>query len=118
MIKDYFKLISEKENLSPSEVNAVKNQLADRLATAYSLEKMRQAISRLRKSIAVQKSLEKNLLVAENASSGNDDDENEKKKAKRVAVKKEKVDFDNNEYVHKLNIAVWFGKYFLFSHNI
>lgn len=58
--------------------------------------------------MAFQKGLEENLLgVAENENendgNGNDDDEEEdddkKKKAKRVAVKKEKAEFDNNEYV-------------------
>lgn len=54
---------------------------------------MRKAIQRLKASIAFQKGLEKNL-----AGAGDENDEDDKKKkAKRVAVKKEKAEFDNNE---------------------
>jgi hypothetical protein len=67
------------------------------LETIYGLEKMRKAIARLRQSMAFQKSLERNLLdtpLGVNIIREEDDD---KKKAKRVATKKEKVEFDNNE---------------------
>jgi uncharacterized membrane protein YdfJ with MMPL/SSD domain len=76
----------------------MKSQLADRLATAYSIEKMRKAIGRLKQSIVFQKGLEQNLLGAA-ANGVDDDDDDDTKKAKRVAVKKEKAEFDNNEYV-------------------
>lgn len=72
----------------------MRSELADRLATAYSLDKMRKAISRLKQSMALQRTLERNLLESSAIGVGEDDD---KKKAKRVAVKKEKVEFDNNE---------------------
>lgn len=85
------------ENLNPSEVKNMRNELADRLATAYSLDKMRKAIARLKSSMALQRTLEKNLLETPSAISEDDDDDDDKKKAKRVAVKKEKVQFDNNE---------------------
>lgn len=39
----------------------------------------------------LEKNLEKNLLI------GSQSDDDDKKKAKRVAVKKEKAEFDNNE---------------------
>lgn len=39
----------------------------------------------------LERNLERNLLI------GAQSDDDEKKKAKRVAVKKEKVEFDNNE---------------------
>jgi hypothetical protein len=81
----------------------MRSQLADRLATAYSIEKMRKAIGRLKQSIAFQKGLEQNLLEAAAAGENEDDDDDEKKKAKRVAVKKEKAEFDNNEYVSCLS---------------
>lgn len=45
--------------------------------------------------MAIEKNLERNLLLGAQL---NSDDEDEKKKAKRVAIKKEKVEFDNNEY--------------------
>jgi hypothetical protein len=55
---------------------------------------MRRAIARLRQSMAFQNSLERNLLESPLGIRGEGDD---KKKAKRVAIKKEKVEFDNNE---------------------
>jgi hypothetical protein len=81
-------------SLSPSEARALRNRVADRLATAYSLEKMRKAIATLKESMELEKNLEKNLLHP--LAVVNDDDD-KKKKAKRVAVKKEKAEFDNNE---------------------
>jgi hypothetical protein len=71
----------------------LRNRVAERLATAYSLEKMRKAIGKLKESMALEKNLEKNLLIGSQSASDDDD----KKKAKRVAVKKEKVEFDNKE---------------------
>lgn len=73
----------------------MRSELADRLATAYSLDKMRKAIARLKQSMAVQRALEKNLLESPVSSVGEEEND-DKKKAKRVAVKKEKVEFDNN----------------------
>lgn len=55
---------------------------------------MRKAIARLKQSMALEKNLERNLLEGVRFDSRDDD---EKKKAKRVAVKKEKAEFDNNE---------------------
>lgn len=72
----------------------MRNRVAERLATAYSLEKMRKAIARLKQSMALEKNLERNLL---NGAPLDLDDDDEKKKAKRVAVKKEKAEFDNNK---------------------
>lgn len=75
----------------------MRNELADRLATAYSLDKMRKAIARLKQSMAVQRTLEKNLLESPVSSVGDaEEEDDDKKKAKRVAIKKEKVEFDNN----------------------
>lgn len=45
--------------------------------------------------MAFEKNLERNLLEGMPLESKDDD---EKKKAKRVAIKKEKAEFDNNEY--------------------
>jgi hypothetical protein len=86
--------------MSPSDVKEMRNELADRLAAAYSLDKMRRSIVRLKQSMAFQKSLDKNILGAQvkGVDEFNDfDDEDDKKKAKRVAIKKEKVEFDNNK---------------------
>jgi hypothetical protein len=72
---------------------------------------MREAIAKLRKSIAFQKGLENNLLGAQSkglyGNNENDDDDDKKKKAKRVAVKKEKADFDNNKYDGKNNFHIF-----------
>lgn len=79
-------------SLSASEARALRNRIAERLSTAYSLEKMRKAIARLKQSMAMEKNLERNLLHGAQVES-----EDEKKKAKRVAVKKEKAEFNNQE---------------------
>lgn len=81
--------------MNPTEAHTLRNRVAERLATAYSLEKMRKAIARLKQSMALEKNLERNLLERARLDA---DDEDEKKKAKRVAIKKEKAEFDNNEY--------------------
>lgn len=82
-------------SLSPLEARTLRNRVADRLATAYSLEKMRKAIGRLKESMEFEKNLERNLLGGAHLES---EEEDKKKKAKRVAVKKEKAEFNNNEY--------------------
>ncbi|CRL03375.1 CLUMA_CG016184, isoform A [Clunio marinus] len=84
-------------SLSPSEARVMRNRVADRLATAYSLEKMRKAIARLKQSIAMERDL---IKGPHNELDDVDDaiEEAKKKKAKRVAVKKEKAEFDNNDH--------------------
>ncbi|KAL7049856.1 hypothetical protein ACKWTF_003881 [Chironomus riparius] len=84
----------QNENLNPSEAKQSQKEIADRLATAYSLEKMRKAIAKLKASMEFQKGLEENLLGKDDE----DDEEAKKRKAKRVAIKKEKAEFDNNEH--------------------
>jgi hypothetical protein len=79
-------------SISPAEARALRNRIAERLATAYSLEKMRKAIGKLKESMELERNLERNLLIGAQAS-----DDDDKKKAKRVAVKKEKAEFDNNK---------------------
>ena len=81
-------------SISPVEARVLRNRIAERLSTAYSLEKMRKAIAKLKESMELEKNLERNMLIGAQAS-----EDDEKKKAKRVAVKKEKVEFDNNEWV-------------------
>jgi hypothetical protein len=80
-------LINSADNLSPSEERLVKNRLAQRMATAYSLEKLRKAVEKLRESTALGNNFLEDIYS----------DEQKKRKSKRVAVKKEKVEFDNNE---------------------
>jgi hypothetical protein len=57
------------------------------MATAYSLEKLRKAVQKLRESTALGNNFIDDIYG----------DEQKKRKAKRVAVKKEKAEFDNNE---------------------
>lgn len=81
--------------MSPSEAKEMRYELKDRLAAAYSLDKMRKAIARLKQSIAFQKALEQNVFESQ-ISTADDDIDDDKKKAKRISVKKEKAEFDNN----------------------
>lgn len=83
----FLMLINSADNLSPSEERLVKNRLAQRMATAYSLEKLRKAVEKLRESTALGNNFLEDIYS----------DEQKKRKSKRVAVKKEKVEFDNNE---------------------
>lgn len=82
----------------------MRNEINDRLAAAYSLDKMRRAIARLKQSLAFQKSLDKNLLGDQVRSEGEFNEDDDKNKAKRVAIKKEKVEFDNNGWVFSSQI--------------
>lgn len=61
------------------------------MATAYSLEKMRRALEKLKQSVDNERHLENNQ-IEEAKPNFNDFD-----KEKRVAIKKEKVQFDNNQ---------------------
>lgn len=65
----------------------VKENLVSNLATAYSLENIRRALSALRQSIDNENHLERNQIEAVDAYD---------EKAKRLSVKKEKVDFEKN----------------------
>jgi hypothetical protein len=81
--------------LSPSEARILQSRVGDRLATAWSLEKMRKAIERLKQSMMIEENLERNFLGGGGGRAFKGEDK--KKKAKRVAVKKEKAEFDNAE---------------------
>lgn len=76
------------EELDSKEEQEMKEKLLSRLAAAYSLEKMRKALKEFKHSLQIQKT--KSIA----ATSPIPTDE---AKAKRVAVKKEKVDIMNNE---------------------
>lgn len=72
---------------SLADIRRVKENVMSNLATAYSLEKMRQALSTLRQSIENENHLGRNQIESYNAYD---------EKAKRLSVKKEKVDFEKN----------------------
>lgn len=82
--------------MSPSETKEMRYELKDRLAAAYSLDKMRKAIARLKQSIAFQKALERNVFDSQISTGDDNDIDDDKKKAKRISVKKEKAEFDSN----------------------
>jgi hypothetical protein len=93
--------------LDPDQIQKIKTHVASRLSTAYNLDKMRRAIDKLKQSIGFEKELEESLLDDDDSNNDddiNDNDEDKKKKkakrvlkAKRVAIKKEKVEFENRE---------------------
>jgi hypothetical protein len=76
------------EELDSKEEQEMKEKLLSRLAAAYSLEKMRKALKEFKQSLQTQK------VEAKMSPSPMPTDES---KAKRVAVKKEKVDLGINE---------------------
>lgn len=67
--------------------------MLSRLATAYSLEKMRRALERLRQSVDNENHLLRNVI--ENESKSDEIDALEAQK--RLSVKKEKAQYDNNQ---------------------
>lgn len=71
------------------EIENLKNHIVSRLATAYSLEKMRKSLTKLREQREHAQHLDENEIP--------DDDAHGTEKAKRVAIKKEKVEYDNNQ---------------------
>lgn len=72
----------------PEEIARLKDHVVSRLATAYSLEKMRRALEKLRQSVDNENHLLRNVVESESKSE-DDDIENQK----RLSVKKEKVEF-------------------------
>lgn len=74
------------DELDSKEEQEMKEKLVSQLAAAYSLEKMRKALREFKQSLQVQRSDAKESHVS-----------TDEAKAKRVAVKKEKVEINNNE---------------------
>uniref|UniRef100_A0A182PEX8 Uncharacterized protein n=1 Tax=Anopheles epiroticus TaxID=199890 RepID=A0A182PEX8_9DIPT len=74
----------------PSELEELKNKLLDRMATAHTIEKMRHTLERLKDSIADDQ-LKLNEVEPEHP-------HEEKEKAKRVAVKKERAEYDHSQH--------------------
>lgn len=74
--------------------------MISRLATAYSLEKMRRALDKLKQSVDNERHLERNNIEessSNNDAAGDQPASNFDGKEKRVAAKKEKAQFDNNQ---------------------
>lgn len=72
--------------VEPEDIRELKDHVVSRLATAYNLEKMRHALDKIKNNMEEEQHLEGNEIP----------DDSDDKKAKRVAVKKEKVEFDHS----------------------
>ncbi|XP_059620527.1 zinc finger CCCH domain-containing protein 13 [Phlebotomus argentipes] len=96
IIDETIKYTGAHEGISdPEDIQRLKDHVISRLATAYSLEKMRKALERLKDSVEAERHLMLNEIEPSKAL--------DKDKDKRVAVKKEKVDFENKD--HKIESA-------------
>lgn len=91
IIDETVKYTGSHEGVSnPEEIQKLKDHVISRLATAYSLEKMRRALDKLKQSVDNERHLGQNEIDEEKRKTDAD-------KAKRVAIKKEKVQFDNDQ---------------------
>lgn len=89
IIDETVKYTGAHEGISdPDDIRELKDHVVSRLATAYSLEKMRRALEKLRLSVDHEKHLQHNEIL---------DNKMDSDKEKRVAIKKEKAEFDNNK---------------------
>lgn len=92
IIDETVKYTGAHEGISdPDEIRHLKDHVVSKLATAYSLEKMRRALDKLKQSIDNENHLQRNEIESE---TGIED----KEKEKRIAVKKEKAEYDNNQH--------------------
>lgn len=91
IIDETVKYTGSHEGISnPEEIQKLKDHVISRLATAYSLEKMRRALDKLKQSVDNERHLGQNQVEEEKQKT-------DAEKEKRVAIKKEKVQFDNNQ---------------------
>lgn len=85
---------------NPDDIRKLRDHVISRLATAYSLEKMRRALEKLKQSVDQERHLSQNELEASRQQIGEstevDDAADALDKNKRVAIKKEKVEYHNN----------------------
>uniref|UniRef100_A0A1B0D370 Uncharacterized protein n=1 Tax=Phlebotomus papatasi TaxID=29031 RepID=A0A1B0D370_PHLPP len=96
IIDETIKYTGAHEGISdPADIQRLKDHVISRLATAYSLEKMRKALERLKDSVETERHLMQNEIEPSKPQVQDKD--------KRVAVKKEKVEFDNKD--HKIESA-------------
>lgn len=76
-------------------MEVLKNRVISRLATAYSLEKMRRALNKLRVANQFSAPVDQQSSASESSEELIEKRKLESDKAKRVAIKKEKVEFEN-----------------------
>lgn len=85
---------------NPDDIRKLRDHVISRLATAYSLEKMRRALEKLKQSVDQERHLSQNELGGSHQQIGEssevDDPADALDKNKRVAIKKEKVEYHNN----------------------
>ncbi|XP_049882264.1 uncharacterized protein LOC126378111 isoform X2 [Pectinophora gossypiella] len=88
LVDDALRYSEVDEELDSKEEQEMKEKLLSRLAAAYSLEKMRKALKEFKQSLQTQRTDSSSSTAMTTA---------DEAKAKRVAVKKEKVELMNNE---------------------
>lgn len=107
IIEETVKYTGAHEGVSrPEQIQQLKDHVISRLATAYSLEKMRRALDQLRDNVDTERHLLHNEIEhsrdhgkgavgdagEDDEGSDSDDDDDKKKKRKRVAVKKDQTE--------------------------
>lgn len=75
----------------PDEIEELKSHVISRLITAYDLEKLRRVLAELKQTREKATHLDDNEITDSSAQA------RKSEKAKRVAVKKEKVEYDNTQ---------------------
>lgn len=85
---------------NPDDIRKLRDHVISRLATAYSLEKMRRALEKLKQSVDQERHLSQNEMGGSRQQLGDsaevDVSADAQDKNKRVAIKKEKVEYDSN----------------------
>lgn len=76
----------------PDEIEELKSHVISRLITAYDLEKLRRVLSKLKKTRESLFHLDENEIPESTSLQSR-----KTEKIKRVAVKKEKVEYDNTQ---------------------
>lgn len=77
--------------VEPDELQKLKDKVVSRLATAYSIEKMRRTLDKLKDSVGDELDPRNNEIDSEKR-------DDKKEKAKRVAIKKEKAEYDHSQH--------------------
>lgn len=81
----------------PEEIQRLKDRVLSRLATAYSLEKMRRALEKLRQSVENENHLMHNIIEPDSSESSENNNSLEASKRDKSLVKADDKDNDANE---------------------
>lgn len=110
IIEETVKYTGAHEGVSrPEQIQQLKDHVISRLATAYSLEKMRRALDQLRENVDTERHLLHNEIehprdhgrIGGEDDEGSDSDDDKKKKKKRVAVKKDQTEAEVMDGGHR-----------------